>query len=384
MLKKLLVTLIFLPLLAFSQEVLSPEAEISVLTVGPGNNLNDAFGHNAFRVKDPSQGLDVTFDYGRYDFNAPNFYLKFAQGKLDYAIGKTNYSDFLGFYIWQKRTVREQVLNLKPIQKEALYKFLEHNYQPENRNYKYDFFYDNCATKIKDVLVKAQPEKIKFEKPTNYEPQTFRTLIQRELHWNTWGSLGIDIALGSVIDQMATPEEQMFLPKYIHAYFEKAQIGNQPLVKEEKTVYQAPDKVLRTSFWVSPMFIFSIIALFILFQTYKNYTNQSRSRYLDTFIFVLTGFIGLVLLLLWLATDHSATAANYNLLWAFPLNLLIWPQLLSKQPKPWLNRYLKFLIIMLCLMGLHWIIGVQRFALSLIPLVFALAIRYVYLIKSMK
>ncbi|WP_053972507.1 DUF4105 domain-containing protein [Mangrovimonas sp. ST2L15] len=384
MLKKLLVSIFFVPLLAFSQEILSPEAEISVLTVGPGNNLNDAFGHNAFRVKDPSQGLDVTFDYGRYDFNAPNFYLKFAQGKLDYAIGKTNYSDFLGFYIWQKRTVREQVLNLKPFQKEALYKFLEHNYQPENRNYKYDFFYDNCATKIKDVLVKAQPEKIKFEKPTNYEPQTFRTLIQRELHWNTWGSLGIDIALGSVIDQMATTEEQMFLPKYIHAYFEKAQIGSQPLVKEEKTVYQAPDKVLSTSFWMSPMFIFSIIALFILFQTYKNYTNQSRSRYLDSIIFVLTGFIGLVLLLLWLATDHSATAANYNLLWAFPLNLLIWPQLFSKQPKPWLNRYLKFLVIMLCLMGLHWIIGVQRFAPSLIPLVFALGIRYMYLIKKMK
>src|SRR6056297_3339652 len=96
--------------LIFAQEnVLSEQAEISVLTIAPGNSLNDAFGHNAFRIKDSSINLNVTYDYGRFDFEAPNFYLNFARGKLNYSIGSINFYDFLRFYISQNRTVKEQI-----------------------------------------------------------------------------------------------------------------------------------------------------------------------------------------------------------------------------------------------------------------------------------
>ena len=385
MFKKLLFVFILLNVTnSFSQTyTLSPETEISVITVGPGNSLNDAFGHNAIRIKDPSSRLDVSFDYGRYDFDAPNFYLNFARGKLNYAIGAANYYDFLKFYKWQKRSVEEQILNLTQEQKQKLYEYLVNNYKPENRNYLYDFFYDNCATKIKDVLNDATNNSIQYNTPKNFTPKTFRTLIQDKLHWNTWGSVGIDIALGSVIDKQATPEEYMFLPSYIHDFFNSAMFknSNAPLVKESKTIYE--QKLTRTpnTFFSSPLFVFGLIGTLILFITYKDFKRSKRSKWLDVTLFSITGIIGIVILLLWFATDHKATHQNYNLLWAFAINILVIKQLFKNKVSPRFIKYLKFLVILLCLLTLHWLIGVQVFALALIPFLVALLIRYLYLIK---
>ena len=139
---------------------LSEAAEISVLTFGPGQHLNDAFGHSGFRIKDSITKLDVVFNYGVYDFNTPNFYTKFAQGRLNYKMG-VNYSQpLLDFYMNQNRSIEEQTLNLNFQQKSKLYNYLLNNYKPQNREYLYDFFYDNCATKIKDVCNEALENKI--------------------------------------------------------------------------------------------------------------------------------------------------------------------------------------------------------------------------------
>ena len=370
--------------LSFAQTyTLSNEAKISVITVAPGSSLNDAFGHNAIRINDPLKNLDISFDYGRFDFEAPNFYLNFARGKLNYSIGASNYYDFLKFYKWQNRTVEEQILNLTQKQKQRLYDYLVNNYQPQNRNYLYDFFYDNCATKIKDVLNISTNNAIQYNPPKDFKPKTFRTLIQDKLDWNTWGSLGIDMALGSVIDQNATAEEHMFLPAFIHTFFENATFKdtNAAVVGLSTRVYEQTNQPKSGYFFISPLFIFALLGLFILFITYKDFKRNQRSRWLDVTLFSLTGMIGVVILLLWFATDHKATHQNYNLLWAFALNLFVTGQLYKKIPKHWFVKYLKFLVILLCLLTLHWILGVQVFAFSLIPLLIALFIRYIYLIK---
>ena len=366
-------------------QTLSPSAEVSVLTVGPGTSLNDAFGHSGFRIKDVEQGLDVVFGYGQYDFDAPNFYLKFAQGKLNYLISKDDFNDFYRTYAYYNRTIKEQVLNLNQAEKQNLYNFLQNNYKPENRAYLYDFFYDNCATKIKDVANTALNNNITFNTPNNYKPQTFRTLIHSNLNKNSWGSLGIDIALGSVIDRTATPEEQMFLPENIHKFFSEAKQDNaEPLVSRSQTLFAKKELATSSNVWASPFVILGLMALVILWVTYSDYKNDKRSKWLDLTLFAITGLIGVLLLLLWFATDHSATAHNYNLLWAFALNLFVMGQLTRQQPKPWFKKYLKFLLIMLCLMAFHWVIGVQVFAITLIPLLLALAIRYVFLIRFYK
>ncbi|MDG4714300.1 Lnb N-terminal periplasmic domain-containing protein [Winogradskyella marincola] len=360
---------------------LSDDAEASVLTFGPGNSLNDAFGHNAFRIKDKAKGIDIVYGYGQYDFDAPNFYLKFARGKLNYLISRHFYSDIFNYYSRENRTINEQVLNLSTEQKQKLFHYLEDNYKPENRKYLYDFFYDNCATKIRDVLSTVTNNAITFKKPESFEPKTFRALIYEHVDKNSWGSFGIDVALGSVVDMQASANEFMFLPKYIHAFFEVSKINeNEDLVKSSNVLYKRKDDN-SSGFIFSPLVILGLLAIVILFITYKDFKGQKRTKWLDITLFSLTGTIGILLLLLWFGTDHTATWQNYNLLWACPLNIIVIGQLLKAKIKNWVKSYLKFLVIMLCLMTMHWLIGVQVFAIALIPLLVALAMRYIYLVK---
>lgn len=366
---------------AFAQyQQLSNNSKISVLTIEPGTNLYDAFGHNAYRVQD--NGLDIIFNYGVYDFNTPNFYTKFAQGKLNYKLAVNYFEDSKNYYIQQNRTIKEQVLNLNQQQKQTVFNFLMNNYEPENQYYLYDFFYNNCATKIKDVLVESLNETVIFNSPNDFKQLTFRKLIQDKLNWNTWGSVGIDTALGSVIDKEATPEEHMFLPQYIHTFFDSATFNNEiNLVQSEHLIFKKVEVIQSNHLITSPFFVFFVLAIIIISITFWDYKNTKQSRWLDVILFTITGSIGMVILLLWLATNHSATANNYNLLWAFVINLIMVPQLLKQSPKGWFIKYLKFLVIILIVLSLHWMIGIQQFAFALIPFLVALFIRYVYLIN---
>ncbi|MFY0714781.1 DUF4105 domain-containing protein [Seonamhaeicola sp. NFXS20] len=383
MTKKLRFLLLVFSSFIYGQQVtLSNTAEISILTVGPGTSLNDAFGHSAFRIKDPNNRLDVVYGYGEYDFDAPNFYLKFARGKLNYLLSKDNFSRFYQVYVYFNRTVKEQVLNLSQSEKQNLYNYLINNYKPENRGYLYEFFFDNCATRIKDVTKIATKNAIEFNLPKDYTTKTFRSLIYDNVNKNTWGSLGIDMALGAVIDRKATPEEQMFLPENIYNFFEAAtKKDGTPLVKKSNIIFTKRPTKIANNFFSSPLFILGLIALAIVFITYKDFKNKKQTQWLDITLFSFTGIIGILILLLWFATDHTGTHQNYNLLWAFALNILMIGQLVNKKPKSWFIKYLKFLIIMLCLLTLHWVIGVQVFAIGLIPLLIALFIRYIYLVK---
>lgn len=364
------------------QQYLSSKAEISVLTIGPGTSLNDAFGHSAFRIKDTT-GLDVVFNYGVYDFDAPNFYLKFARGKLDYLIGANYYRDFYASYVRQNRTIDEQILNLTSKEKQSLYNYLLNNYKPENRRYKYDFFYNNCATKIKDVLEVNLDKKLIFNNYKNYIDKNYRTLIQDKLHWNSWGSLGIDIALGSIIDRQTIPEEHMFLPEYINRFFLEAKFDNgENLITNQQRIYTKKNTEVHSNFLLSPIVLLSILSVLILIITYKDFKKNKRTKWLDFTLAIITGLIGVFLLLLWFATDHTATGYNYNLLWAFPLNLFVAVKLFSSNPPKWIKKYLKLLLIMLCLLVFHWIMKVQVFAVALIPLLLAISVRYFYLIRN--
>lgn len=384
MYKKLYLLFILLGLntLALGQKSIPSNAQISVLTIGPGDNLNDAFGHNGIRIK--TTYSDIVYDFGRYNFEDPNFYLNFAKGKLNYLQGKAYTNNVLDFYKSENRSIKEQILNLDAKQKKTLHAFLEANYAKNKGAYLYDFFYDNCATKIRDVVELASSNTIKYDLPTDYKSQTFRDLIQNNLNRNTWGSLGIDIALGAVIDREATPREHLFLPENIYKFFEKASINNQSLVSESKTLNQVNKSKITGVFLFSPLVILTLLASFIGFITYKDFKNNKRSKWLDVSIHVILGSIGLLLCLLWFATDHSATANNYNLLWAFPISLIAVIEANKNTPKKWFIAYLKFCLLMLCLLTIHWLTGVQKFAPVLIPILITLFVRYIYILKFLK
>ena len=384
--KKLII--LFLLIVSFTlnaQLKLTTESQISVLTMGPGTALNDAFGHTAIRIKDPVYKFDIVFDYGRYDFETEHFYLKLAQGKLDYEVIQSEFKRFFRYYQYNNRSVKEQVLNLSTAQKTALYEHLKETIKPENKSYPYDFFYNNCATKLKDDIENILDNQLVYYPKPTFERFSFRNLIRSDLNQNSWGSLGIDLALGSKIDQIATVEEHMFLPKYLYQLLENARLksDDSKLISTSKTLNPS-NATAQNNFFSSPFFILGILAFIMLLVTYKDYKNKTRSKWLDISLFAFTGVIGVVLLLLWVATDHQTTAYNYNLLWACAFNLLFIPSIYKSKLNNRGLSYLKFLVLLLCLMGLHWITGVQSFAISLIPLLIAIGVRYLFLIHHFK
>jgi hypothetical protein len=366
---------------ANAQLQLSKESEVSILTIGPGFVLNDAFGHSAIRIKDPLQNIDLIFDYGRYDFQAKGFYLNFAKGKLDYEIGWTYSEDFISNYKLQQRRVTAQIINLTLTEKQNLFEGLQTNIQPQNKSYSYDFFYNNCATKIKDVLVDTSNKNISFLTPENFEQLSFRELIRSHVPQNSWGGLGIDAALGSVIDRLASVEEHLFLPKYLDEILKHSKFDPEAskLVLRSEVLNQT-QKSKPSTFWWSPLVILGLVSITIIGMTYYDWTSKSRNKFLDALLFFTTGSIGILILFLWFATDHTATAYNYNFLWAFGFNLIMLPTVLKPKPKKRFVGYLKFLILLLTLMLLHSLTGVQAFNYTIIPLWIALLIRYGFLI----
>ncbi len=367
---------------------LSKDAEISIITIGPGKNLYDKFGHSAFRVKDEINGIDWAYNYGTYDFNTPNFYTKFAQGKLNYNLSVANFDAFFQHYVQENRWVKEQVLNLSNAEKNALFQYLQNNAKSENRGYLYDFFFDNCATRIRDVLKAVLGDDLQYNDNFVTEQYTFRELIQKNVHYNTWGSLGMDVAIGAVADRPATAWEYQFLPAYIFEAADVATVTKQnnkePLVKATKSLFENAPKEDDSNFFMSPLFVFGILGLIILVVTLQDFRKKKRSRYLDGIIFFCTGLIGILLLLLWVATDHSTTVNNYNLLWAFPVSLFLFVANSKKQPKKWVSKYYAFLLILFALLCLHSITGVQTFAIGFTPLFIALGIRYIYVFYFLK
>lgn len=382
--KKLLLLLLLISHLSFSQVIeYSDNVKISVLTCGNGDELYSQFGHSAFRVQDFQKNLDIVYNYGMFDFTDPNFYTNFAKGKLIYKLGRNWYPNFYEQYEWENREVLQQELNLTIEQKKKVLAFLENNAIPKNAPYEYDFFYDNCATKIEEVLNKVLDNQLRFDHSYITTSYTFRDLINNNLPHNTWASVGINIALGSVIDIEATPKQHMFLPKYVYSTFEHTTLNGKPFVKESTILLeQDPLRINPEKFSIfSPIAVFSLIAIIILLLTYRDYKRKKLNKVMDFSLLFITGGIGLFILLLWFATNHTATAKNFNLLWAFFPNLIVAFIILFKRRITWLSKYYTLLIVLLLIQTLVWVFRIEVFAYAAIPFFIALLIRYFYAMK---
>ncbi|HSQ46980.1 MAG TPA: DUF4105 domain-containing protein [Lutibacter sp.] len=367
-----------------AQQKLSSEATVSVVTCGPGSELYSAFGHSAFRVYDPLLKLDKIYNYGTFDFNKPNFYLNFAKGKLIYQLSTTRYGYFLQQFNYENRWVKTQELALNDADVQAVYDFLENNAKPENMSYQYDFFYDNCSTKIEEVIKAVLKDKVTFNNNHIIDQKSHRDLIaDYTAEKFKWGKFGIDLALGSVIDDPATQAEFKFLPDYIYLGFNNATIKvdgeNIPLVKANYTVLN--ENIQPQPFSIlQPFIVFLVISLFFIFKTYQNYKLNKRSIWVDFSMYFMTGIIGVVVLLLWFATSHTATYKNLNFLWAFAPNLFVSFFMFKKVLPKWLKNYNILLLVLLVIQAILWILKIQVFNLAIIPIIAMLFARYSFLI----
>ena len=357
---------------------LSPYAEISVITLGPGQDeLYLAFGHSAIRVVDPVHQIDYAYNYGVFDFDQPNFYLNYTKGLLLFKLGVYAYPDFVNSYVYYNRWVTEQVLNLSPEQKQEVFNYLEWNALPENETYRYDYFYNNCASKIRDVFAQILGDSIHFDDSFITTSYTIRQLTDLCLTHQPWGDLAIDICLGLPMDKKATPYEYMFLPDFIMSFMDHATIRRngetQPLVKEKIPVFMSIPKEIPHA-PIHPMTAMGLFGALALVLTIWDRRNKRLSRWFDVILFGVTGVVGSLLLLLWLATDHQAAAKNFNLLWAMPTHLLI-VGIFIKKARPRVRRYFFGVALFTVLLMASWTFLPQQMNSFLLPLVGAIAIR---------
>jgi hypothetical protein len=380
--KLFLAALLLISLSAKTQTQLSSKAEISIITCGPyQRELYSAFGHSAIRVVDPALGFDIAFNYGVFDFNQPNFYLNFTRGFLYYKLGVYSYPDFRDYYISHNRYVHEQVLSIDSTQRQAIFSYLENNSLPQNQTYRYDYFYNNCSSKVRDVFAEVFKDQIRFDGSfikTNY---TIRDLTDLYLQQQPWGDLGIDICLGLPMDKKATPYDYMFLPDFLESSFDHATLNGIPIVKQKISVYESTPEA--TPFhWYHPWIVWGVIFLLVSLLSYRDWKRKRLTKWFDITLFIILGLLGWLLLLLWTATDHKAAANNFNLLWAIPFHLFAAIALFKKSVPAWVHIYFLVVVIITALLLGSWVLLPQQMNSYLLPLVFIILMRSLLLSRK--
>lgn len=365
---------------------LSPQAEISLLTCSPGNEIYSYFGHCALRINDPGNNYDKVFNYGTFNFSEPNFYFKFIKGKLNYYLSVAAYSRFVPAYESENRWVYEQILQLTPPQKQYLADLLLTNALPENRAYLYEFFYDNCATRPRDIVEKSLQGKIAFADTIKGNTLSFRQLIDPYIKKNEWVDFGIDLILGYPADRKATVYQYLFLPDYLMNAFAHAQVtdslGNQiPLVKNTRQVVNAQLPPVKKQLF-SPYLAFGLLLALGILVTRLQVKKKKFSAIFDLILFSTTGLLGIILLLLWFGTNHKELAFNMNLLWAFPMHLPAAILLLKSNTPKWVGVYFGIFSVICIVLLVFWLWLPQQLHNSLIFLISLLALRAALLYKA--
>lgn len=347
---------------------LSPQARISLLTASPGEELYSVFGHSAIRVQDSLNSLDLVFNYGTFDFSTPGFYTKFVRGKLPYMLSIEPFVNFVPEYYMEGRSIDEQVLNLSQEEKQEIMDFLLINRLPENRFYQYDFFYDNCATRIRDLV--HQIISPLWNEKTDSE-MSFRDLISLYLTQHPWSKFGIDLVLGLPCDKVASAWEYQFLPDFMFLAFKDAsKPDGQALVSETISIIDKHPFDTNNSFF-SPILVMWLVFALALLST----IHPAASKIFDAFFFIILGFLGILIVFLWFGTDHQTARHNLNILWALPTHLLFIFPALRKQASVWVKRYFLFSGCLALALMLVWYWVPQQYHPAFFPLVAASALK---------
>jgi hypothetical protein len=354
---------------------------ISILTCAPGEELYSTFGHTAIRIIDSATNNDLVFNYGTFDFSDPNFYSKFVKGKLEYFLSFQPLPDFLYGYQLEKRSVIEQELALTCQEREAFYHAIQNNLQGANKFYKYDFLYDNCTSRVRDLLEKYTSH-FHLQQPIIQNGTTSRNLLHEylDLGGKPWSKLGIDILLGSKLDDTISNRQAMFLPDYLMKGIDVATNGGtEKLVKSKQLVLDAQEKGDPTGKNV-PLVVFTFFAVIVIIVSLlSRFQNSLFLKIVDSFLFYSAGIMGLLLLFMWFGTDHVVCQDNFNLLWAIPTHFIAAFFIVRK--RRWMRWYFFLSAIIHALTLVAWFWLPQELNLALAPFVILLMFRSFQLTK---
>ena len=351
----------------FAQADSTPHFRISLLTCGPGDEeVYEVFGHTGVRVIDSVQHTDVVYGYGTFAYG-PDFEIQFMRGKLLYYISVCTFHDFMAEYIEAKRSVHEQVLLVDWKKKEQIFSFLEWNLDPENKFYKYDFFFDNCATRIRDIFTRPEV----FGKNFHYgnvlpadKKITFRDIINQYFYKDHWTRLGVNILLGSRIDRPMTNSDVMFLPDYLRDGLAGGTANGQK-------VSSAPELILpsrtETKAGINQALLLTTLLAILTILGLTISKLRMLGKIMSTLLLFVTGLLGCLILVMWFGTDHQGCTNNFNILWCLPLNLFI--AFFNPKGKP---RYALIAMILIIVSFLLHIFKIQALIIEFVPLLLAL------------
>lgn len=313
---------------------------ISVITFGPGTETFAKFGHDAILVSDPRQPpgrREVVFNYGTFSFHSPWLILDFLKGKLSYWLSAGSLQQTVAAYRRANRTVSVQELALPPDKARALTAFLWENLKEENKYYRYDYYRDNCSTRIRDALDRHLDGRL-AEASHAPAPLTYREHTRRLTVGVPFLFFGLDLAMGPVIDQPLTEWEEMFLPSRVAAKLAQLKDDQgRPLVKREYVLFEAerPAEVQQAPGYRWGWLVIGLCwgaALYLLGRLSGRAAQITHSLAL-ALTGALAGLLGAALLVLWLLTDHDVTYWNQNVLscpvWALALPVLAFDWLRS-------------------------------------------------------
>ncbi len=353
----------------------SSHLRISLLTCEPGEDLYSTFGHSALRVLDSVSKDDIVYNYGTFDFREPGFYLKFIRGKLRYYLSTEDFDSFRDFYQQENRGIIEQVLQLSSSEKKNIRRLLQENLESENRFYKYDFTFDNCTTRLRDLIEKTADSTIIYGSILKQKTR-FRQLIYEYLDYNDkqWSKLGIDLLLGSKTDAVMTSRQVMFLPEYLMKTLDHTKTGTTPVVLSSQNLYATSPQNSKKNFLTHPEFLFSVLFLVIVMLSFsKNHSIQKIICNFDGIIFFITGFMGILILIMWFGTDHIMCSNNLNLLWAWPTHTIAALYIYNR--KSIVKNYFKLAALVNAVLLISWFFLPQHMNISFIPIVMLLIFR---------
>jgi hypothetical protein len=359
---------------------LSDSAFVSLITVSPGEEIYAHYGHTAIRVADPKNGFDLVFNYGLFDFNSPNFIFRFVKGETDYICGAFDYDIFLMEYQGENRQVTEQIINLKPEEKEAVWQALVKNSLPENRTYRYNFFFNNCSTKPRDVVVKGVQGKVDY-RTKGYYP-SLRSVIHHYTENHPWTQFGIDFLIGAQADKPASLSDQQFAPELLEATFATAVVKDstgkiRPLVLvTRQAVSQDVRKLPKPSRLPGPVPVAWFLCLAMAACTWYEFRKGIHFQAVTAVLYSIFGITGSIIAFLVLFSIHPTTHVNYLLLWQNPFHLIfafgmIFESFRKKFEKSYLS--LNWKLQLLALVGI-WIFP-QHLHPAMLPLLLMMLMR---------
>lgn len=342
---------------------ISDEAKFYLVTCEPGEEVYERFGHSGIRVYDPVTGIDEVFHWGLFSFDTPNFIGRFISGNTDYEMGVYSTKFFVLQYIERGSAIYAQELDFTPEQKHEFWARLWENYRPENRKYRYNFIFDNCATRPYQAIISEFDYKVSLD--ISQEDITYRDIINSYIPVGSLYNTGINLIVGSDADKHISPKESVSFPLYTMSVLNHTKYvtdnGLEPIVKSQEIMHKAPRKIFETpkSTYYGSIAIPILLALLCVVYTYK---KRRYVPYFTQFVLLVSSIVGLIISYLWFCSHHPIVDNNMNILWCNPLNIILAILLFIKTRRLRIVKFIFAIVnIVLCVVFIITLItGVQH------------------------